>query len=63
MAQVSRQALYRRPTRPPKGVRRALDDVDRVILDVARANPTDGRRMVAALAGRELGTAVNRKRV
>jgi len=26
-----------------------------VILEVARENPTDGTRMVAALAGRELG--------
>ena len=41
-----------------------LDATDRVVLDVARANPTDGTRMVAALASRELaGAAVNRKRV
>jgi len=33
------------------------------VLDVARANPTDGTRMVAALAGRDLGRPVNRKRV
>jgi putative transposase len=33
------------------------------VLEVARANPTDGTRMVAALAGRELGGPVNRKRV
>jgi len=33
-----------------------------VVLAVARANPTDGTRMVAALAGRELGGQVNRKR-
>lgn len=32
-------------------------------MEVARANPTDGTRMVAALASRELGEAVNRKRV
>jgi hypothetical protein len=37
--------------------------VGRVVLAVARANPTDGTRMVAALAGRELGAQVNRKRV
>ena len=30
---------------------------------MARANPTDGTRMVAALAGRELDEQVNRKRV
>jgi putative transposase len=34
-----------------------------VVLEVARENPTDGSRMVAALAGRELAGAVNRKRV
>jgi len=33
-----------------------------VILDVARENPTDGTRMVAALSSRELGRAVNRKK-
>jgi len=34
------------------------------VLKVARENPTDGTRMVAALASRELaGAAVNRKRV
>src|SRR4051794_37802326 len=62
-AQISRQAIYRRPRRPPRGQRRPLDSVDRVVLAVARANPTDGTRMVAALASRELGEAVNRKRV
>jgi putative transposase len=63
VAGISRQALYRRSARPPKGHRRRLDRVDRVVLDVARANPTDGTRMVAALAGRELAGRVNRKRV
>jgi putative transposase len=62
VAGISRQAIYRRPARPPKGQRRPLDAVDRVVLDVARANPTDGTRMVAALAGRELDASVNRKR-
>jgi putative transposase len=34
------------------------------VLDLARANPTDGTRMDAALASREIaGAAVNRKRV
>jgi putative transposase len=33
------------------------------VLAVARSNPTDGTRMVAALAGRKLGGPVNRKRV
>jgi putative transposase len=63
VAGISRQAIYRRPKRPPAGQRRPLDRVDRVVLAVARANPTDGTRMVAALAGRELGARVNRKRV
>jgi Integrase core domain/HTH-like domain len=63
VAGISRQAIYRRPRRPPTGHRRVLDQVDRVVLATARANPTDGTRMVAALAGRELGGSVNRKRV
>ena len=63
VAGISRQALYRRPRRPPKGHHRPLDDVDKVVLDVATDNPTDGTRMVAALAARELaGPGVNRKR-
>jgi putative transposase len=63
VAGISRQAIYRRPTRPPKGQRRPLTRADEVILGVARENPTDGTRMVAALAGRDLGAPVNRKRV
>jgi putative transposase len=63
VAGISRQAIYRRPTRPPAGKRRRLDRVDRVVLAVARANSADGTRMVAALAGRDLGGPVNRKRV
>lgn len=62
VAGISRQAIYRRPKRPPKGQRRPLDDVDRKVLDVARANPTDGTRMVAALASGDLAAPVNRKR-
>jgi hypothetical protein len=31
-----------------------LGATDRVVLEVARENPTDGTRMVAALASREL---------
>jgi putative transposase len=63
VAGISRQAIYRRPRRPPAGQRRPLDRVDHVVLAVARSNPTDGTRMVAAMAGRELGRPVNRKRV
>ena len=63
VAGISRQAIYRRPKRPPAGQRRPLTATDRVVLEVARANPTDGTRMVAALTGRELGGQVNRKRV
>jgi putative transposase len=62
VAGISRQALYRRPRRPPTGHRRPLDPVDRVVLQVAHANPTDGTRMVAALAARELRRPINRKR-
>ena len=61
--QVNRSGLYRTPKRPPKTTRRAVvDPVDRLIVEVARDNPTDGTRMVAALASRELGRQVNRKR-
>ena len=63
VAGISRQALYRRPSRPPKGHRRPLDQADRVVLKVAAENPTDGTRMVAALASRQAQRAVNRKRV
>ncbi len=63
VAGISRQAIYRRPVRPPQGQRRPLDDADRVVLQVARGNPTDGTRMVAALASREGRRPVNRKRV
>jgi putative transposase len=65
VAGISRQAIYRRPKRPPKGHRRPLDEVDKAVLQVARReeNATDGTRMIAALTSRELGAAVNRKRV
>ncbi len=48
VAGISRQAIYRRPKRPPTGHRRELDATDRVVHDVARANPIDGTHMVAA---------------
>jgi putative transposase len=61
--QVNRSGLYRTPTRRPRAVRGpAIDPVDRLIVEVAQANPTDGTRMVAALASQELGRQVNRKR-
>jgi len=61
--QVNRTGLYRTPQRRPKATRRPLTDpVDRLIVEIARANPTDGTRMVAALASRELGRQINRKR-
>lgn len=61
--QVNRTGLYKVPRRRPPGQRRPLvDPVDRLIVDVARANPTDGTRMVAALTSQRLGRQVNRKR-
>jgi hypothetical protein len=45
VAGISRQAIYRRPGRPPKGQRRPLAAVDREVLRVARENPTDGTRI------------------
>lgn len=64
VAGVSRQGLYRPISRRPPGAGpgrgRPGDDA---IVEVARANPVDGTRMVAALASRALGEPVNRKRV
>jgi putative transposase len=64
VAGVSRQALYRPMSRRPKqagpGKGRPGDEA---IVEVAKANPVDGTRMVAALASRQLGEPVNRKRV
>ena len=64
VAGVSRQALYRRPQRRPAVAGPgAIGPDDQAIVEVAKANPADGTRMVAALASRELGRPVNRKRV
>ena|SRR5687767_6646624 len=66
VAQISRQAIYRIPKTGPSSARRAgppADDIHAAIVEVAQANQTDGYRMVAALACRKLGRAVNRKRV
>jgi putative transposase len=64
VAGVSRQALYRPLTRRPAGAGPGRGRPgDERIVEVAKANPVDGTRMVAALASRELGEAVNRKRV
>jgi putative transposase len=64
VAGISRQAIYRRPRRPPRGQRRPLDDLDRVVLAVAREDEhaTDGTRMIAAIASRRAGRPINRKR-
>lgn len=63
VADISRQAIYRplarRPAAAGPGKGRPGDEA---IVEVAKANPTDGTRMVAAIASRELGEAVNRKR-
>lgn len=63
VAKVSRQALYQPVRRRPKhaGPGRGRADDERIVA-VAKANPTDGTRMVAALASREFGRPVNRKR-
>jgi transposase InsO family protein len=64
VAGVSRQAVHRVPARRPvvAGPGRP-DPGDTAIVEVAGANPADGTQMVAAIASRELGQAVNRKRV
>jgi putative transposase len=64
--QISCQAIYRvpRPRRAPGAARREpLDEVERAIVEVAEANPTDGYRIVTAWVARKLGRAINRKRV
>lgn len=63
VAGISRQAIYRPLTRRPAAAGPGAGRPgDAEIVEVARANPTDGTRMVAALASRELGEPVNRKR-
>jgi putative transposase len=63
VARISRQAIYRTPKRrTDPGPRPVTGTVDRAIVEVARANPTDGTRMVAAMTSREIGRPVNRKR-
>jgi len=64
VAGISRQAVYRPITRRPAaaGPGRVGPD-DAAIVEVAKQNATDGTRMVAALASRQLGRPVNRKRV
>ena len=64
--QISRQAIYRVPTKQPAGASRSrppVDEVERAIVEVAEQNPTDGYRIVTAWVRRKLGRRVNRKRV
>ncbi|MCA1678901.1 MAG: IS3 family transposase [Actinobacteria bacterium] len=63
--QISRQALYRVPKPRTAPARRPPADgsVDAAIVEVSKANPTDGYRIVTAWVGRKLHRAVNRKRV
>ena len=63
VAGISRQAIYRRPRRPPRGQRRPLDELRPVVLAVAREDErdrrdADDRRDRVPARGR----AVNRKR-
>jgi putative transposase len=62
--QVSRQALYRTPTpRRPPHRRPPVDAIEQAIVAEALANQSDGYRMICAFVRRQLGVAVNRKRV
>ena len=61
---VSRQALYRTPKPRTVPKRRPIrDPIERVIIEEALDNQTDGYRMVCAFVRRRLGVAVNPKRV
>ena len=61
---VSRQALYRTPKPRTVPKRRPIrDPIERVIVEEALDNQTDGYRMVCAFVRRRLGVAVNPKRV
>ena len=63
IAQISRQAIYKTPQRRPPAAgpgRPGADDA--AIVEIAKAHPTDGTRMVAAIASRQLGEPVNWKR-
>ena len=55
-AQISRQAIYQPPRRRPliAGPRIPVPG-DAAIVEIAKAHPTDGTRMVAAIASREFG--------
>lgn len=63
VAGISRRAIYRpinhRPEAAGPGEGRPGDEA---IVEVAKANSTDGTRMVAAIATGELGAPVNRER-
>ena len=63
VAGISRQAIYRPVTRRPAAAGPGqVRCEDERIIEVAKANPTDGTRMVAAIASQQFGEAVNRKR-
>jgi putative transposase len=64
VSSISRQAIYRKPKRRTGCEKRkpVFGQVDQVIMEVAKDNPTDGTRMIAALSSRKLGYRVNRKR-
>jgi putative transposase len=60
---ITRQAIYRTPKRrTDPGPRPVSGPVDEAIVEVAKQNPTDGTRMVAALTSREIGKPISRKR-
>jgi putative transposase len=65
VAGISRQAIYKQPRRRPDGEARPRKSaaVERVIVDIAKDNPSDGYRMITAFTSRRLGQPVNRKRV
>lgn len=55
------KVIYRRPTPRLHSSKVIQDDVEQAIVDIAKANQTDGYRMVCTMPSRQLGRPVNRK--
>lgn len=60
VSRISRQSIYKVPKRRPQKAGPGEPGPDDArIVEIAKANPSDGTRMVAAIASRELGEPVH----